>query len=62
MENKFHKIIICDQEAGVDVSAGTDNNVALSFPIDGDSFSREFGKMIRTYSDEIRLKIHLERE
>ena len=42
-----------DQEAGVDVSAGTDNNVVLSFPIDGEvAISREFGKMIRTYSDE----------
>ena len=41
------------QEAGVDVSAGTDNNVVLSFPIDGEvAISREFGKMIRTYSDE----------
>lgn len=42
-----------DQEVGVDVSAGTDNNVVLSFPIDGEvAISREFGKMIRTYSDE----------
>ena len=42
-----------DQEAGVDVSAGTDNNVVLSFPRDGEvAISREFGKMIRTYSDE----------
>ena len=44
-----------EQEADVDVSAGTDNNVVLSFPIDGEvAISREFGKMVRTYSDETR--------
>ena len=44
-----------EQEADVDVSAGTDSNIVLSLPIDGEvAISREFGKMIRTYSDETR--------
>ena len=42
-----------EQEADVDVSAGTDSNIVLSLPIDGEvAISREFGKMVRTYSDE----------
>ena len=41
------------QEADVNVSSGTDT--VLSFPIDGNvAISREFGKMVRTYSDETR--------
>ena len=44
-----------EQEADVDVSAGTDSNIVLSLPIDGEvAISREFGKMVRTYSDETR--------
>ncbi|WP_196001698.1 M23 family metallopeptidase [Clostridium sp. 1001271B_151109_B4] len=44
-----------EQEADVDVSAGTDSNIVLSLPIDGEvAISREFGKMVRTYSDEAR--------
>ena len=44
-----------EQEADVDVSAGTDSNIVLSLPIDGNvAVSREFGKMIRTYVDETR--------
>lgn len=43
------------QEADVNVSSGTDVEVNLSFPIDGNvAISREFGKMVRTYSDETR--------
>lgn len=42
-------------EETADVSAGTDTEVVLSLPIDGNiAISREFGKMIRTYSDENR--------
>ena len=42
-------------EEVADVSAGTDTQVVLSLPIDGNvAISREFGKMIRTYSDETR--------
>lgn len=37
------------------LEAGTDTEVVLSLPIDGNiAISREFGKMIRTYSDENR--------
>lgn len=44
-----------EQEADVDVSAGIDSNIVLSLPIDGEvAISREFGKMVRTYSDETR--------
>ena len=44
-----------EQEADVDVSAGTDSNIVLSLPIDGEvAISREFGKMVRTYSEETR--------
>ena len=44
-----------EQEADVDVSAGTDRNIVLSLPIDGEvAISREYGKMVRTYSDETR--------
>ena len=44
-----------EQEADVDVSAGTDSNIVLSLHIDGEvAISREFGKMVRTYSDETR--------
>lgn len=44
-----------EQEADVDVSAGTDSNIVLSLPIDGEvAISRKFGKMVRTYSDETR--------
>ena len=44
-----------EQEADVDVSAGTDSNIVLSLPIDGEvAISREFGKLVRTYSDETR--------
>lgn len=44
-----------EQEADVDVSAGTYSNIVLSLPIDGEvAISREFGKMVRTYSDETR--------
>ena len=44
-----------EQEADVDVSAGTDSNIVLSLPIDGEvAISREFGKMVRTYSDGTR--------
>ncbi|WP_294133839.1 M23 family metallopeptidase [uncultured Clostridium sp.] len=43
------------QEEVADVSAGTDTEVVLSLPIDGNvAISREFGKMIRTYVDETR--------
>lgn len=43
------------EEETSDVSAGTDTEVVLSLPIDGNvAISREFGKMIRTYSDENR--------
>lgn len=43
------------EEEVADVSAGTDTEVVLSFPIDGNvAISREFGKMIRTYVDETR--------
>lgn len=43
------------EEETADVSAGTDTEVVLSLPIDGNiAISREFGKMIRTYSDENR--------
>ena len=43
------------QEADVNVSSGTDTQIVLSFPIDGNvAISREFGKMVRTYSDETR--------
>ena len=43
------------QEAEVSVSSGTDVKVSLSFPIDGNiAVSREFGKMVRTYSDKTR--------
>ena len=43
------------EEKVADVSAGTDTEVVLSFPIDGNvAVSREFGKMIRTYVDETR--------
>lgn len=42
-------------EEVTDVSAGTDTEVVLSLPIDGNvAISREFGKMIRTYVDETR--------
>lgn len=44
-----------EQEADVDVSAGTDSNIVLSLPIDGEvAISRGFGTMVRTYSDETR--------
>ena len=44
-----------EQEADVDVSAGTDSNIVLSLPIDGEvAISRGFGRMVRTYSDETR--------
>ena len=43
------------QEETADVSAGNDTQIVLSLPIDGNvAISREFGKMIRTYSDETR--------
>lgn len=43
------------QEEVADVSAGTDTEVVLSLPIDGNvAISRDFGKMIRTYVDETR--------
>lgn len=43
------------QESDVNVSSGTDTKVTLSFPIEGNiAISREFGKMVRTYSDETR--------
>lgn len=43
------------QEEVAGVSAGTDTEVVLSLPIDGNvAISREFGKMIRTYVDETR--------
>ena len=43
------------QEEDVNVSSGTDTEIVLSFPIDGNvAISREFGKMVRTYSDETR--------
>lgn len=43
------------EEKVADVSAGTDTEVVLSLPIDGNvAISREFGKMIRTYVDETR--------
>ena len=43
------------EEEVADVSAGTDTEVVLSLPIDGNvAISREFGKMIRTYVDETR--------
>ena len=43
------------EEKVADVSAGTDTEVVLSLPIDGNvAVSREFGKMIRTYVDETR--------
>lgn len=43
------------EEETADVSAGTDTEVVLSLPIDGNiAISREFGKMIRTYLDENR--------
>ena len=43
------------EEEVADVSAGTDTQVVLSLPIDGNvAISREFGKMIRTYVDETR--------
>ena len=43
------------EEETEDVSAGTDTEVVLSLPIDGNiAISREFGKMIRTYLDENR--------
>ena len=43
------------EEEVADVSAGTDTQVVLSFPIDGSvAISREFGTMIRTYVDETR--------
>lgn len=43
------------EEEVADVSAGTDTEVVLSFPIDGNiAISREFGTMIRTYVDETR--------
>lgn len=42
-------------EEVTDVSAGTDTEVVLSLPIDGNvAISRDFGKMIRTYVDETR--------
>ncbi len=42
-------------EEVADVSAGTDTEIVLSLPIDGNVvISREFGKMIRTYMDETR--------
>lgn len=42
-----------NQEDDVNVSSGNDSNVSLAFPIDGEvAISREFGKMIRVYSDE----------
>lgn len=51
-ENKTTEIT---QEEVADVSAGTDTEVVLSLPIDGNvAISREFGKMIRTYVDETR--------
>lgn len=44
-----------ENQEDVNVSSGTDIEVALSFPIEGNvAISREFGKMVRTYSDEIR--------
>lgn len=44
-----------EQEADVDVSSGTNTEITLSFPIEGNvAISREFGKMVRTYSDETR--------
>lgn len=43
------------EEEVADVSAGTDTEVVLSLPIDGNvAISREFGTMIRTYVDETR--------
>ena len=43
------------EEEVADVSAGTDTEVVLSLPIDGNvAISRDFGKMIRTYIDETR--------
>ena len=42
-------------EEVADVSAGTNTEVVLSLPIDGNvAISREFGTMIRTYVDETR--------
>lgn len=44
-----------NQQADVSVSSGTGTEVALSFPIEGNvAVSREFGKMVRIYSDETR--------
>ena len=47
--------VTVNTEEVTDVSAGTDTEVVLSLPIDGNvAISRDFGKMIRTYVDETR--------
>ena len=53
-ENQTTEVTEVTEEV-TDVSAGTDTEVVLSLPIDGNvAISREFGKMIRTYVDETR--------
>ena len=53
-ENQTTEVTEVTEEV-TDVSAGTDTEVVLSLPIDGNvAISRDFGKMIRTYVDETR--------